>query len=134
MTALTIFHGRYENPDVALNTGMILREMLRHEVLAKTLLYSDRFYTFTDHIEKTTFGVSCDAFANFKETLTKHKGMVAEYLEKNYDKVGPLKRESRRAARLLLCPASSLPCTRTFCTRQTMSPNGSRSSCWARFS
>jgi len=77
----------YENPDVALNTGMILREMLRHEVLAKTLLYSDRFYTFPDHIEKTTFGVSCDAFANFKETLTRHKGMVAEYLEKNYDKV-----------------------------------------------
>lgn len=72
---------------MALNTGMILREMLRHEVLAKTLLYSDRFYTFPDHIEKTTFGVSCDAFANFKETLTRHKGMVAEYLEKNYDKV-----------------------------------------------
>jgi calcium binding protein 39 len=80
----------YENPDVALNTGMILREMLRHEVLAKTLLYSDRFYTFPDHIEKTTFGVSCDAFANFKETLTRHKGMVAEYLEKNYDKVSSI--------------------------------------------
>lgn len=78
---------RYENPDIALNTGMILREMLRHEVLAKTLLYSDRFYTFPDHIEKTTFGISCDAFANFKETLTRHKPMVAEYLEKNYDRV-----------------------------------------------
>jgi calcium binding protein 39 len=34
---------RYENPDVALNTGMILKDMLRHEPLAKTLLYSDRF-------------------------------------------------------------------------------------------
>lgn len=78
---------RYENPDVALNTGMILREMLRHEALAKILLYSDRFYTFPDHIEKTTFGISCDAFANFKETLTRHKPMVAEYLEKNYDRV-----------------------------------------------
>ncbi|PWN30191.1 Mo25-like protein [Jaminaea rosea] len=76
----------YENADVALNTGMILREMLRHETLAKTLLYSDKFYTFPDYIEKTTFGVSCDAFANFKETLTKHKAMVAEYLEKNYDR------------------------------------------------
>lgn len=32
----------YENADVALNTGMILREMLRHETLAKTLLYSDK--------------------------------------------------------------------------------------------
>lgn len=76
----------YENPDVALNTGMILREMLRHEQLAKILLYSDRFYTFPDYIETTTFGISCDAFSNFKETLTKHKAMVAAYLEQNYDR------------------------------------------------
>ncbi|KAK0538527.1 Hym1p [Tilletia horrida] len=76
----------YENPDVALNTGMILREMLRHESLAQILLESDRFYSFPDYIEKTTFGISCDAFSNFKETLTRHKPMVAAYLEKNYDR------------------------------------------------
>jgi len=76
----------YENPDVALNTGMILREMLRHESLAQILLESDRFYQFPEYIEKTTFGISCDAFSNFKETLTRHKPMVAAYLEKNYDK------------------------------------------------
>lgn len=34
--------GRYENADVALNTGMILRAMLRHEPLAQILLYSDK--------------------------------------------------------------------------------------------
>lgn len=33
---------RYENADVALNTGMILRAMLRHEPLAQILLYSDK--------------------------------------------------------------------------------------------
>ena len=32
----------YENEEVALNTGMILKEMLRHEQLAKILLYSDQ--------------------------------------------------------------------------------------------
>lgn len=32
----------YENAEVALNTGMILREMLRHESLAKILLHSDK--------------------------------------------------------------------------------------------
>ncbi|KDN39548.1 ARM repeat-containing protein [Tilletiaria anomala UBC 951] len=32
----------YENADVALNTGIILREMLRHEPLAKILLHSDK--------------------------------------------------------------------------------------------
>ncbi|TEB27913.1 mo25 protein [Coprinellus micaceus] len=76
----------YENEEVALNTGMILREMLKHEPLAKILLYSDQFYTFPHYIETTTFGISCDAFANLKETLTRHKAMVAAYLEQNYDR------------------------------------------------
>ncbi|KZT70657.1 Mo25-like protein [Daedalea quercina L-15889] len=76
----------YKNEDVALNTGMILREMLRHEPLAKVLLQSEQFYTFPHYIETTTFGVSCDAFANLKETLTRHKAMVADYLDKNYDR------------------------------------------------
>ena len=46
-----------------------------------------RFYEFPRFIEATTFGISCDAFANLKETLTRHKPMVAEYLDKNYDRV-----------------------------------------------
>ena len=37
----TAFRG-YENEDVALNTGMILKEMLRHESLAKLLLHSEQ--------------------------------------------------------------------------------------------
>lgn len=65
---------------------MILHEMLRHETLAKTLLYSPRsvvrsvaytrttadtlpslrMYDFIGYIDKTTFGVACDAQANFK--------------------------------------------------------------------
>lgn len=76
----------YDNEDVALNTGMILKEMLRHEPICKILLNSDQFYSFPHYIEDTTFGISCDAFANFKELLTRHKPMVAEYLEKNYDR------------------------------------------------
>ncbi|KAG5337263.1 hypothetical protein C0989_010052 [Termitomyces sp. Mn162] len=76
----------YENEEIALNTGMVLKEMLRHEQLAKILLYSDQFYKFPHYIETTTFGISCDAFANLKETLTRHKPMVAEYLDKNYER------------------------------------------------
>ena len=33
----------YGNEEIALNTGMILREMLRHENLAKILLYSEQY-------------------------------------------------------------------------------------------
>ncbi|TDL20323.1 Mo25-like protein [Rickenella mellea] len=76
----------YENEEIALNTGMILRDMLKHEALCKTLLYSDQFYSFPHYIETTTFGISCDAYTNLKDTLTKHKPMVAEYLEKNYER------------------------------------------------
>lgn len=32
----------YENEEVALNTGMILKEILKHEQLCKILLYSDQ--------------------------------------------------------------------------------------------
>lgn len=32
----------YSHPDTALNTGMILREMIRHESIAKILLYSEK--------------------------------------------------------------------------------------------
>jgi len=45
-----------------------------------------RFYKFPHYIENTTFGVSCDAYTNLKETLTRHKPMVAEFLDKNYDR------------------------------------------------
>jgi len=79
-------HAGYANEEIALNTGMILREMLKHESLCKLLLYSDQFYEFREYIEGTTFGISCDAFTNLKESLTKHKTMVAEFLEKNYDR------------------------------------------------
>lgn len=41
---------------------------------------------FPHYIETTTFGISCDAFTNLKETLTKHKAMVADFLDKNYER------------------------------------------------
>jgi hypothetical protein len=49
-----------------------------------------RFYMYPHYIETTTFGVSCDAYTNLKETLTKHKTIVAEFLDKNYDRVSSI--------------------------------------------
>lgn len=77
----------YEQPEVALNCGLILRECIRHEALAKILLYSSKFYQFFDYVEMSTFDIASDAFASFKEILTKHKPMVADFLELNYDEV-----------------------------------------------
>ncbi|WFC98751.1 Hym1p [Malassezia yamatoensis] len=77
----------YEDPEIALNTGMILHEMLQFEPLAKILLYSDEFYQFPYYIDTNSFGISCDAFANFKETLVRHRDTTTVYLEQNYAKV-----------------------------------------------
>lgn len=51
------------------------------------MLNSHKFYQFFDFVEMSTFDIASDAFATFKDMLTKHKQMVADYLEVNYDEV-----------------------------------------------
>lgn len=53
------------------------------------VLYSDDFYNLFKYIETSSAEISADAFATFKELLTKHKPMVAEFLDANYDRVSP---------------------------------------------
>nr|CAG4650200.1 EOG090X07E2 [Sida crystallina] len=77
----------YEHQDIALNCGTMLRECARYEALAKILIYSDDFYNFFKYVEVSTFDIASDAFSTFKELLTKHKILCAEFLEANYDKV-----------------------------------------------
>ncbi|XP_065056108.1 calcium-binding protein 39-like [Rhopilema esculentum] len=77
----------YENPDISLHCGMMLRECLRHEPLAKLLLQSKEFYSFFKYVEMSTFDIASDAFTSFKDLLTRHKILSAEFLDKNYDQV-----------------------------------------------
>eukprot|EP01137_Pigoraptor_chileana_P029839 Opistho-2@15584 len=77
----------YTNPDIALPCGMMLRECLRHESLSKILLHSEQFYRFFEFVEMSTFDIASDAFATFKDLLTKHKALCAEFLEANYDRI-----------------------------------------------
>jgi len=64
----TIVQG-YSSPDVALNCGSMLRECIRHEALAKLLLYSDNFWEFFRFVEMSNFDVASDAFATFKDEV-----------------------------------------------------------------
>lgn len=57
---------RYEMPQVALNCGIMLRECIRHEPLAKIVLQSDHFHSFFNYVEMSTFDIASDAFATFK--------------------------------------------------------------------
>ncbi|KAA0701779.1 Calcium-binding protein 39 MO25alpha [Triplophysa tibetana] len=76
----------YESPDIALNCGIMLRECIRHEPLAKITLCSDQFYDFFRYVEMSTFDIASDAFATFKDLLTRHKLLSADFLEQHYDR------------------------------------------------
>lgn len=81
----TLIEG-YENPDITLNCGAMLRECVRHVSIATLVLNSDDFYLFFDYVELPNFDIASDAFATFKDILTIHKKEVAEFFEQNYDK------------------------------------------------
>ena len=60
----------YENQEIALNCGMILRECVRHESLARSVLESPHFWKLFNYVELSTFDVASDAFATFKVCLS----------------------------------------------------------------
>lgn len=75
----------YENTDMALHYGSMLRECIRHQVVAKYVLESEHLKKFFEFIQRPNFDIAADAAATFKELLTRHKSTVAEFLSKNYD-------------------------------------------------
>jgi len=75
----------YEKHEIALNCGSMLRECARYDALAKIVLYSQDFYHFFRFVEVSTFDIASDAFSTFKELLTRHKQLSAEFLEQEYD-------------------------------------------------
>lgn len=75
----------YEDPDMALHYGAMLRECIRHQVVARYVLESEHMKKFFDIIQLPNFDIAADAAATFKELCTRHKSTVAEFLSKNYD-------------------------------------------------
>ncbi|KNA11805.1 hypothetical protein SOVF_131770 [Spinacia oleracea] len=75
----------YENTDMSLHYGSMLRECIRHQVVAKYVLESEHLKKFFEFIQLPNFDIAADAAATFKELLTRHKSTVAEFLSKNYD-------------------------------------------------
>ncbi|CAK4103373.1 unnamed protein product, partial [Aphanomyces euteiches] len=59
----------YENSDIALNCGTMLREF------------------FDNYVHLPNFDVSSDAFATFKDLLTRHKTLVSAFFESHFDVV-----------------------------------------------
>ncbi|KAL6856198.1 hypothetical protein ACP4OV_019000 [Aristida adscensionis] len=82
---LDILISGYENMDIALHYGAMLRECIRHQSIARYVLESEHMKKFFDYIQLPNFDIASDASATFKELLTRHKATVADFLSKNYD-------------------------------------------------
>jgi len=77
----------YEQQEIALNCGTMLRECIRYEALAKIILNSEHFMNFFKYIEAPNFDIASDGFSTFKDLLTRHKVLAAEFLDANYDMI-----------------------------------------------
>ncbi|KAI7742553.1 hypothetical protein M8C21_033150 [Ambrosia artemisiifolia] len=75
----------YDNKEIALNCGNMLRECIKFPILAKYMLESPSFELFFKYVELANFDVASDAFSTFKEVLTKHPTEVSEFLTSHYD-------------------------------------------------
>lgn len=75
----------YNKSEIALHYGAMFREATRHEILSKEVISSDHFYELFTHVQGTAFDISSDAFTTLKDLLTRHKTIVAEFLEANFD-------------------------------------------------
>ncbi len=78
----------YIHTDSALSCGSMLRECIRHESLAKSILNSDMLWLFFDKfVHLPNFDVASDAFNTMKDLITtpKCKQISSEFLETHFD-------------------------------------------------
>jgi calcium binding protein 39 len=77
---LTYLVSRYDDAEIALNSGAMLRECIRNETLAQLLLETNVFWRFFELVEKSDFDVASDAFTSFKAALTQHHAVAATFM------------------------------------------------------
>lgn len=82
---LDILISGYENMDIALHYGVMLRECIRPQSIARIVLESEHIKKFFEYLQLPNFDIASDVFATFRELMTRHKSTVAEFLSKNYD-------------------------------------------------
>ncbi|XP_027333567.1 calcium-binding protein 39 isoform X4 [Abrus precatorius] len=75
----------YDNKEIALSCGIMLRDCIKFPSLAKYILESASFVLFFKFVELPNFDVASDAFSTFKDLLTKHANVVSGFLTAHYD-------------------------------------------------
>lgn len=56
----------YDNPQIAVTCGGMLRECIKHEGLADIVIHDERFWNFFEYVQGGSFDISSDAFSTFK--------------------------------------------------------------------
>jgi Mo25-like len=81
MIALLLQVNAYDNADIALLCGSMLRECVRYESLARATLNDEALWKFFDvYVHLPNFDVASDAFATLRDLLTRNKGVASEFL------------------------------------------------------
>jgi calcium binding protein 39 len=75
----------YDRPELALNCGSMFRECVRHAPVAADFLKSELFAELFDKLSAAEFEIASDAFLTFKDLLTRHRAVVADYLAEHND-------------------------------------------------
>ena len=75
----------YDDIDIALNCGAMLRECVRYEDMAAAVIRNASFWRFFDLVEVSEFDVAGDAFASFREILLRHAAVSVPFIEQNHD-------------------------------------------------
>lgn len=78
-----LFDG-YKEPSIALNCGSMFRDCIRDEGVTRCVLDSRILWEFFDQVEVANFEIASDAFSSFKDLLTRHKNVVAQFLADHY--------------------------------------------------
>ncbi|KAI9746162.1 MAG: hypothetical protein M1818_000843 [Claussenomyces sp. TS43310] len=99
----------YGHKESVMAAGTVLREVIKSDAATAIILYDDSgegntgvkglstvqpeiqqsgngvFWKFFEWIDKGSFELGADAFTTFRDLLTKHKQLVAQYLATNFD-------------------------------------------------
>jgi len=81
--------GGYNDPESALPSGTVLQEIAKQEVLAEALLRvkgeENVIFQVMEYGDRRNFDIMSDAFTSLKLLTTRHKSLLAKWLETNYD-------------------------------------------------
>lgn len=72
-----------ELPEISLNIGAMLREAIKFEPIARSILYDPLFWKYFIYVNSESFEVSTDAFSTLHDILTYHTKLVGTFFSVN---------------------------------------------------